>query len=322
LEDAPSQLAPPTLLQNPLTRAPRHPQARSKALRDDDESSEASSISQVPREEVRCRRAGPSQEMARSPQSPVSQTNSDLCIEIPVVKPMSWSNVEVEGSAVTFDERGVKETMTVRSDRWSDFVDRQKRKIEKEIQEAKDRSNKRLSQEVDAENADQDVARGSSLVACDSEQDDIEELVQLVERMDDWKDLSRYSGKSISMASTKRGNEMKINVMAFAEREDGGGIDFTRICYKKSVEVDTSVYLDRSSNPGARGFQTTLGFVLPLLGMGNPQESSMERSMRLLQRPDVAKFAIALAFRNALANDGVYLKFCEASFDDAETEIS
>merc|ERR1719461_220655 len=67
--------------------------------------------------------------------------------------------------------------------------------------------------------------------------EDIGELEQMVDRMEDWKDLTRYAGKSIGMASTRRGNEMQIHVMAFAEREDSTGVDFMRLSYKKSVEV-------------------------------------------------------------------------------------
>jgi len=145
---------------------------------------------------------------------------------------------------------------------------------------------------------------------------DIEELVQLVSRMDDWKDLCRYSGKSISMASTKYGNEMKIHVMAFAERDDATGVDFMRVSYKKSVEVQRSPIFDIDSQSG---WSSTLRMVLPFLWSPTHTDAdkAKEQWVQLLQRPDVAKFTIALAFRAALANDGVLLKFCEADFNDA-----
>merc|ERR1712106_490938 len=97
-------------------------------------------------------------------------------------------------------------------------------------------------------------------------EDDVVELQGLVERMDDWKDLSRYSGKSISMASTWRGNEMKIHVLAFAEKEDASGVDFVRLSYKKSIEV-------RRRN-GIKGPGSTLASALS--GCADCKESAEE----------------------------------------------
>lgn len=239
-------------------------------------------------------------------------TFTDLRIEIPIVRPPGWSKVMplVEEQAVTFDERGVKETMTVKSARWSDFVDRQKNKLEAEIAEVRKLAAKR-AEECSLSDWDREGA-GSCAAATDWEEDDIEELVKLVGRIDDWKDLCRYSGKSISMASTKYGNEMKIHVMAFAERDDGTGVDFMRVSYKKSVEVQRFPTYEHSSWSG------TLRMVLPFLRPlpHTDVDKAKEHWVQLLQRPDMAKFTIALAFRAALESDGVLLKFCKARFDD------
>mmetsp|Transcript_73172 Transcript_73172/g.193045 ORF Transcript_73172/g.193045 Transcript_73172/m.193045 type:complete len:258 (+) Transcript_73172:3-776(+) len=149
---------------------------------------------------------------------------------------------------------------------------------------------------------------GSVVGSVDAEsvtEEDIEELQQIVESMEDWKDLKRYSGKSISMASTQRGNEMKIHVLAFAERDDGGGVDFVRLAYRKSVEV----------RPGELDVRDRLLQLMPF-GKSQTSTQSQERWQQLLQQPDVAKFTIALVFRNALASDGVHLKFCDQRLDE------
>jgi len=180
---------------------------------------------------------------------------------------------------VTFDERGRKETMIVKSSRWAGFVDRQRSKLRREVDHIR-KSDCQLT-------ADQDVS----------------ELVRMIDCMEDWKDLSRYSGKSINMASTQRGNEMKIHVMAFAERKDADdtSVDFMRLSFSKSVEVP----LLRAGN---NMVERVLTF-LPGLALAKERE---ERWISLLGRPDVAKFTIALAFQGALASDGVHLQFCEA----------
>lgn len=205
----------------------------------------------------------------------------DLQITIPIVKPPGWQEVErlVHKMPVTFDERGRKETMIVKSSRWAGFVDRQRSKLRREVDHIR-KSDCQLT-------ADQDVS----------------ELVRMIDCMEDWKDLSRYSGKSINMASTQRGNEMKIHVMAFAERKDADdtSVDFMRLSFSKSVEVP----LLRAGN---NMVERVLTF-LPGLALAKERE---ERWISLLGRPDVAKFTIALAFQGALASDGVHLQFCEA----------
>jgi len=247
----------------------------------------------------------------------------DLRITIPIVKPSCWKDVQplVDGKAVTFDERGWKETMTVRPHRWSSFVNRQKAKLEQDILELRQAASIQRStgcnsdpwEEQDWQNG---CASPTTTACAEASEDDIAELEEIVERMEDWKDLSRYSGKSISMASTHRGNEMKIHVLAFAEREDGGGVDFMRLSYKKSVEVrHQSNFLPPVGNrftPLGR----TLCNLLPSAFQGS-REEIMEQRVRLLQRPDVAKFTIAMAFRNALASDGVHLQICDAPLDSA-----
>merc|ERR1712183_590843 len=113
---------------------------------------------------------------------------------------------------------------------WSSFVERQKAKLEKEIRQARE-----ALQAINAVGTDLGADAGAGAPRPQSEED-VAELERTVERMDDWKDLTRYSGKSVSMATARRGNEMKIHVMAFAEREDGAGVDFMRLSYRKSVE--------------------------------------------------------------------------------------
>eukprot|EP00933_Yihiella_yeosuensis_P006276 TRINITY_DN110979_c0_g1_i1.p1 TRINITY_DN110979_c0_g1~~TRINITY_DN110979_c0_g1_i1.p1 ORF type:complete len:326 (-),score=65.53 TRINITY_DN110979_c0_g1_i1:64-1041(-) len=246
----------------------------------------------------------------------------DLRILIPIVKPMGWEEVQplMKGKSVTFDERGLKETMTVRTSKWQSFVDRQKAKVQKEIQSYRSDfapSATTKTEDRNAERNESSYGRGNSV-------EDIAELEQLLERMEDWKDLQRYSGKSISMASTRRGNEMKIYVMAFAEREDGMGVDFMRLHYKKSVEVkNPCVPVQEEKSMGS-----TLRSLFPFLrspSQGQAATSAKkqaeieERWIQLLQRPEVAKFIIALAFKSALENDGITFQFCEASLDDIQS---
>merc|ERR1712178_354253 len=205
------------------------------------------------------------------------------------------------------------ETMTVKASRWDAFVDRQKEKLINEVQEmqaARARDLHRL------EDADGDSEEPESEQA--PLEDDVAELQSLVDRMDDWKDLSRYSGKSISMASTWRGNEMRTHVLAFAEKAGGYDVDFMRLSYKKSIEV--------RADGAAEGPAVTLASVLPRCsderlshGSGaNALDTSEAQWIELLKQPDIAKFAIALAFRDSLERDGVHLEFCDARLDVAE----
>jgi len=258
--------------------------------------------------------------------------HDDFQIHIPIVKPPGWQEVQplVHQMPVTFDERGIKESLTVKTHRWGAFVDRQKARLLREINEMK------LSggwddpeEEEDGDShltADDNCTFPSSPRGAQQSRDpdgcgrsglsrrhDIRELEHMVERMEDWKDLSRYSGKSISMASTQRGNEMKIHILAFAEREDSLGVDFMWLDYRKSVEVRT----EKQRPPG--GILHAVWAALPFLR--EPRGDLEEREKRwvdLLRRPDVAKFAIALAFKNALSSDGVHLEFCDGSLREAD----
>lgn len=297
--------------------------------------SRASQVSSLPRQ--RPKRDVPPQPDRRIVEGhgkPRADAFEDMQITIPIVKPVGWEEVQplLTGKAVTFDERGLKETMTVKSDRWGAFVDRQKAKLEKEIRElrhAKSQQQGSLAAgtagalgppaEAPAGRAE-DRWIQQSTESRDVTDEDIGELEQLVERMDDWKDLSRYSGKSISMASTRLGNEMKIHVMAFAEREDGAGVDFMRLAYKKSVEVRERRPPAVEASQRRFGLGSTLWSIMPFFRSpaGMP-ESVKEEWIQLLQRPDVAKFTIALAFRNALQNDGIHLQFCDARLEDLDT---
>lgn len=251
------------------------------------------------------------------PPPPVSDRRTDafedMRITIPIVKPPSWQEVEPVAHRIpmVFDERGVKETMTVKMSRWENFVDRQKEKLGKEVENMR----QQFQQDQESEQANGESHEPEREPPAPLE-DDISELERMVERMDDWKDLSRYSGKSINMASTRRGNEMKIHIMAFAEKEDGSGVDFMRLSYKKSVEIREGAakqHVRSALGPVSQ----TLRFLLPFAHDDHRAAREVEdRWVRLLQQPDIAKFTIALAFRSALAQDGVHLNFCEARLDD------
>jgi len=246
-------------------------------------------------------------------QPPKSDGFEDLQITIPIVKPPCWQEVQplVDGKGVAFDERGWKETMTVKPARWSNFVDRQRAKLETHITDLR-RAAKAAKDEKDDEDP-WDVCEASATI-----EDDVAELEQMVERMEDWKDLTRYSGKSISMASTQRGNEMKIHVMAFAEREDGSGVDFMRLSYKKSVEVLPPTTPKSKAIFDGSQLARTLYTLLPFLAPKEVSSDTWERWAQLMSRPDVAKYTIALAFRRALASDGVHLEICDSKLEDAK----
>lgn len=245
-------------------------------------------------------------------------TSEDLQITIPIIKPSVWKELEpiMHRMPVTFDERGTKECMTVRKGRWNSFVEKQKAKILKDIKEIRDamelRSDINALQEangtVDELGETPSERREREQDIAQSAEGDIAELQQLYESMDDWKDLLHYSGKSISMCSTRKGNEMKIHVVAFSDREDGGGVDFMRLSYKKSVAVRDRAHEALRNAYGVRA-------LMPF--MRTTEEVQLEdRWVQLLQQPDVGKFAIALAFKQALANDGVHLQFCDGLKQD------
>jgi len=238
------------------------------------------------------------------------EDKKDISIIIQIVKPPSWHEVQsiAHRMPVVFDERGVKETMTVKMNRWDGFVDRQKEKLDNEVREMQ------AARAHDLERDDCDLEEP------ESEQppleDDVIELQSLIERMGDWKDLSRYSGKSISMASTWRGNEMKIHVMGFAEKDDGSGVDFMRLSYKKSIEV-RKINAAEGSGPSLESVLSSCSDV-----RARADESTTKAVeahwIGLLKQPDIAKFAIALAFRDALERDGVHLEFCDARLDASD----
>lgn len=228
----------------------------------------------------------------------------ELLARIAIVKPACWNDVQaiIASKAVTFDERGWKEAMTVRSSAWSSFVDRQRVKLQREIQEIKQRaSSPSIQTTSSASPALSSVSAGGSA--------EVSELEGLVESMEDWKEMTRYSGKSISMASTIQGSDMHIHVLAFGLREDGASIDFVRLSCTKSVEVcQTSLLEEASQNTE---LEQALRNLLPSSSGGKDvlKEAAMA-CMRLLQRPDVAKYAISSAFCESLENDGVHLHFC------------
>eukprot|EP00929_Paragymnodinium_shiwhaense_P032070 TRINITY_DN17850_c0_g2_i2.p1 TRINITY_DN17850_c0_g2~~TRINITY_DN17850_c0_g2_i2.p1 ORF type:complete len:611 (-),score=121.95 TRINITY_DN17850_c0_g2_i2:172-1950(-) len=250
---------------------------------------------------------------------------ADMNVTIPILKPPGWQEVQAlaHRMPVTFDERGTKEMMTVKPRRWDDFVDKQKAKLLKEIDEllaeraelaGQDQQMSESSKERAecAEDSDDDCSDSSGAEDDPLETDelrtldeDIAELQRIADSMDDWKDLAKYSGRTISMASTQRGNEMKIHVMAFAEREDGRGVDFVRLSYKKSVSVRRDLSLP--------GVPVALRSLLPACIPGSSAKE--ERWIQLLQQPDIAKFTIALVFRSALANEGIHLQFCDSNLD-------
>jgi len=229
---------------------------------------------------------------------------SDLQITIPVVKPPGWQEVQpvVHQMPVTFDERGVKEAMTVKQQHWPSFVERQRAKLQKEVAKAK-------FQTVDDDYDDYEI-----------DEDQVQELEQMISSMEDWKDLTHYCGKSVGMASTRRGNVMKLHVVAFAQRDDGLGIDFMRVCYKKSVEVQ-----DRPADESypLLGVHRAIRCILPMvIGPEEAHRKVEEKWLSLLQRPDVAKYAIALAFAGALQLDGVNIQFCDGGLTDTPEEAT
>eukprot|EP00927_Polykrikos_kofoidii_P025651 TRINITY_DN23004_c0_g1_i1.p1 TRINITY_DN23004_c0_g1~~TRINITY_DN23004_c0_g1_i1.p1 ORF type:complete len:611 (-),score=90.60 TRINITY_DN23004_c0_g1_i1:100-1932(-) len=250
----------------------------------------------------------------------------DLQITIPIVKPPGWREVQpyVHRMPVMFDERGVKETMIVKMGRWGAFVDRQRAKLQKDIEEAKAKVAGEAAAAADAEAHAStanvagcgDAGAGAACSASRqlNSEEDVAELQRMIDSMDDWKDLTRYSGKSIGMASTRRGNEMKIHILAFAEREDGEGVDFMRLSYRKSIEV-RPVSARRVGGDGASLAQVARS-LFPFFSPPARSPEAEEECARLLQCPDVAKFTIALAFREALEDDGIRLNFSEAKFDD------
>jgi len=215
-----------------------------------------------------------------------------LRINIPVVRPHCWSEVRpiVECGVVAFDESDWKEIMTVRYSRWASFVDRQREGIERELGDLRRGSG------------------GSGDSTSSSIEDGTTDLERLLASMGDWKDVSRFSGRSVSMASTQRGSEMRLHVVAFVERADESGIDFMRISYRKMVEVPRRADFAAERRDVSADHSPLSGGQPGLICMGDP----WGHKVQLLRRPDVARFAIALAFREALARDGLHLDICDA----------
>lgn len=259
----------------------------------------------------------------------------DILITIPIVKPLCWDEVGAllvpcSGCSrscgtggcggrlpalVTFDERGLREAMTVKRDRWESFVERQKEQLANDIQRMRERRRQRSSRsEVTCSNSSGSSSDGSNGLpdgAMGKPKEDLAELEQMLRRMEVWKDLGQYAGKTIDMACTERGSELRLHVVAFSERQDGTGVDFVRLSYKKSLEVRRRG--DPDKRPAGCWLPKPLGDLLPLscsrLG------SAEEHYVHLFRRPDVAKFAIAVTFREALAQDGVHLVLFEPRYD-------
>jgi len=239
-------------------------------------------------------------ELPTLPQGRLQPRSLQVHITVPIVRPAVCQEVQslFKRRALTFDERGIKETMTVRTARWSTFVDRQC---------------ERLRQELGG--AGCHPQRATPLAGGDLVEEDVEELEQLLERMEDWKDLKRYAGTSMGMAAAYRGGEMHIRVLAFEEHTDHTGIDFIRLAYRKSVEVRN--WLPSPAKRPRSAASGLLSAVLPcLMASAGITEKQLEQWAELLQRPDVAKFAIALMFRSALESDGLHLDFCDPQPSD------
>jgi len=225
-----------------------------------------------------------------------AKASSGLSITIPIIRPPGWDEIDrlLQKMPLAFDERGAREAMTVRLESWGSFVDRQKSKLEGELNDA-------------VQNELAELMGGT-----ESRGEDVAELKAMLECMEDWKDLTRFSGKSMSMASTRRGQYMKIHVVAFAEREDKTGIDFMRLSYRKSVELcrPTRTGTHRRGTSWSRPLGGLLDTVLGHAGYYKPGERYNEGQwLELIRRPDVAKYVIALAFEKALEADGVRLEF-------------
>merc|ERR1711920_531071 len=92
------------------------------------------------------------------------------------------------------------------------------------------------------------------------------------------------------------------------EREEG--VEFMRLSCTKSASVcKASLAEQTSQNPA---LEEAIRSVLPPPPPGKDAcEEACSFCVRLLQQPDVAKYAISLAFRGALESDGVHLHFCD-----------
>merc|ERR1740138_634470 len=105
------------------------------------------------------------------------------------MKPPSWQEVQdlARRMPVTFDERGVKEVMTVKMNRWQSFVDSQREKLEKEIRVMQDAKEAERSQQDDKNTASAQKPHTSLVQEPEQEQepldDDIAELQRMVDRM-------------------------------------------------------------------------------------------------------------------------------------------
>lgn len=332
--------------------------------------------------------------------NPVGAAAQGLHITIPIVRPACWREVQhlLEGQCATFDERGWKETMAVRPERWCLFVDRQRARLQRELdairaaegtsaapvppcpalpepvaaklrpslgragdeEAALPRSLPRTPSrppltspaapggsaagrragpprpwppQPDLEQLDftstphrwppestitpprlrggaQEFENAASMAlrGSFSHEDEFVDIEHMVSRMEDWKDLRRYAGRAISMVPTQRAHEMRIHVTAFAQQADGGDIDFVQVSYRKAVVL-------RAGAPRPR---FGLAELVPFLDSQVVADTPEELWEHLAKQPDVAKFAIALVFRKALACDGIHLIFCDRSLNDEE----
>lgn len=129
------------------------------------------------------------------------------------------------------------------------------------------------------------------------------EMQQILNSMEDWKDLKRYTGRIVSLTPTSSGGSLKIHTVAFAERVGADGvkvIDFVSLFTRKMVKMSGQVGKPRSSFSFFNFF-----------GSAGQAENLESRPAQLLKRPDVAKFMIAFYFRRSLASDGVNVFFCD-----------
>merc|ERR1739844_367755 len=91
------------------------------------------------------------------------------------------------------------------------------------------------------------------------------------------------------------------------------GVDFMRLSYRKSVEVRGGHKLFASTRKNSFSLGQTLRTIFPFARIPDGESINEERLLQLLRQPDLAKFTIAMAYRNALESDGIHLHFCDSA---------
>lgn len=208
-------------------------------------------------------------------------------LDLRVAEPPDWQELLpcIHDMPVLFrEDDGVKQAESLRVSAWYPFVELQRKRLGKEIKDLRDAGAASAAAKAVAAAMAAKSHRTpppQEATGVETFEDDIADLEKALERTSDWSELSRYCSTKVRVVPTGRGSILKFHTVAFAMTEDGAGVDFIRLAYRKSVQV--------------------------LPGLGN--DRGRKERIRLLQRPDVAKYVIALAFRDAFADDGIRLSF-------------